>query len=199
MEPVPEYTPWSELAAGFAAGGGAAAFAIAPIAPLTESHTCFWSFATIACCRTAGCTMMLSLAAFAEVPNLSELSVQRPCSMQNTERSIGSAPAGTILSFAMIRSCLPPVTISPASNNSGRFELFTSTSVFTWSPWYACETAPPRGLTRPRTLPASVTSTSPLLRPSSSVRNWSAGSDFPSSRTTGKSVRSPLSIGFSTR
>jgi hypothetical protein len=73
-------------------------------------------------------------AAFAEAPNFAELSVQRPCSMQNTDRSIGSAPTGTIRSLAITRSCLPPVTISPASNSSGRFELFTSTSVFTWSP-----------------------------------------------------------------
>jgi len=36
---------------------------------------------------------------------------------------------------AMMRSCLPPVTISPASNSSGRFELLTNTKVFTWSPW----------------------------------------------------------------
>src|SRR5258708_380765 len=46
---------------------------------------------------------------------------------QNTSRSIGSLSAGTIRSLPITRSCLPPVTISPASRTSGRFELLTST------------------------------------------------------------------------
>ena len=97
------------------------------IAPLTEFQTFCWSFATIASCRTAGYTIKVPVDVFAVAPNFSELSVHRPGSMQKTDRSTGSPPAGTILSFAMTRSCLPPVTISPANSNKGRFELFTST------------------------------------------------------------------------
>jgi ribosomal protein S14 len=44
--------------------------------------------------------------AFAAAPKVGELSVQRPGSMQNTDRSIGSAPTGTMRSLAMTRSCL---------------------------------------------------------------------------------------------
>ena len=76
-------------------------------------------------------------------------------------------------SLAITRSCLPPVTISPASSSSGWLELLTSTSVFTWSPGRSDKMAGPlsRRRTRPRTLPASVTSTAPFFSPSSRVRN----------------------------
>src|SRR5271165_6335197 len=48
---------------------------------------------------------------------------------------------------------------------------------------------------RPRACPASVTTTSPLRRPSSSVRNSAVSYDLPA--TTGKTVRLPLLIGLS--
>ena len=69
--------------------------------------------------------------ALAAAPKVAELSVQRPGSIQKTPRSMGSAPAGTMRSLAMTRSCLPPVTISPARRRSGLEELLTRTSVLT--------------------------------------------------------------------
>ena len=55
------------------------------------------------------------------------------------------------------------------------------------------------GRTRPWTLPASVTSTSPLLMPSSSVMKGVSPGDLLLARTTGNSRRLPLSMGASTR
>jgi hypothetical protein len=102
-------------------GDGAAI--MPPMAPCTESHTFCWSFATMACSRTVGCTMKLPAADLSAPPKVEELSVQRPGSMQKTERSIGSPPAGTMRSLAMTRSCLPPVTISPAKEHEGLFRV----------------------------------------------------------------------------
>src|SRR5712672_3225222 len=62
---------------------------------------------------------------------LPSAAVQRPGSTQNTLRSTGSLSAGTMRSLPITRSCLPPVTISPASNSNGRLELLTSTNWLT--------------------------------------------------------------------
>src|ERR1700712_5128668 len=99
------------LPSTIALGGGAAATAIPATAVLTESHTCCWLLATIACCRTSGCTIKLFADDFAVTPNVAELSVHRPCSTQKTDRSTGSESDGTMRSLATMRSCLPPVTI----------------------------------------------------------------------------------------
>ena len=63
--------------------------------------------------------------------NFSLVPTHRPGSTQNTSRSMGSLSGGTMRSFAITRSCLPPVTISPANNNRARFELLISTSRLT--------------------------------------------------------------------
>src|SRR5450432_1245763 len=82
----------------------------------TASQTLLWSASAIALKRTLGWAITDAC-----VSNLPLVPTQRPCSTQNTARSTGSLSAGTILS-------LPPVTTSPASRISGRFELLTSTS-----------------------------------------------------------------------
>ena len=105
-----------------------------------------------------------------EVPKCSLLATQRPGSTQNTLRSTGSLSAGTMRSFPITRSCLPPVTISPARSSNGRFELLISTNRFTSA--FSRRTAGVRPLRiSPRTFPYSVTTTSPDRKPSSSVRN----------------------------
>src|ERR1700759_4468810 len=76
---------------------------------LTASQTFCWSLSAIAFIRTLGCSITDAC-----VSNLFEVSTQRPCSTQKTERSTGSLSAGTILSLLTPRSCLPPVTTSPA-------------------------------------------------------------------------------------
>ena len=47
----------------------------------------------------------------------SDEATQRPGSTQKTDRSIGSDFGGTMRSTPITRSCLPPVTTSPASSN----------------------------------------------------------------------------------
>ena len=47
---------------------------------------------------------------------------------------MGSLLGGTMRSLPTTRSCLPPVTISPASRIRGRSELFTRTRRFTSAP-----------------------------------------------------------------
>src|SRR4051812_1122378 len=97
--------------------------------------------------RTLGCAICDFM-----LENCADVSVQRPGSTQKTPRSTGSLSAGMTRSFAITRSCLPPVTISPASRMSGRLELFTRTRLFTWAPELAGTT--PRG---PATHPADAT------------------------------------------
>ena len=128
------------------------------------------------------------------VPNCMVDPVQRPGSTQNTPRSMGSLSAGMMRSAPMTRSCLPPVTISPASKTSGRLELFTSTSWLTWAPVSGAGVGLPR--TRPRTLPDSVTTTSPDFNPSSSVRNSRVSCEV--AATTGNTVRLPCRIAGNT-
>ena len=117
--------------------------------------------------------------------------VHRPGSTQNTLRSIGSLSGGTIRSLPITLSCLPPVTISPASRSRGRCELLINTS------WFTC--APPgeigigwRRRIIGRAIPDSVTTTSPERSPSSSVRNPCVSCDF--AATTGNTVRLPCLI-----
>ena len=101
----------------------------------------------MALARTEGCAIIaIGTGAFdrgppeaepyiaSDAPKCSLVATQRPGSTQNTLRSTGSLSAGTMRSLPITRSCLPPVTISPASNSSGRLELFTSTSRFTCAP-----------------------------------------------------------------
>src|SRR5258708_21204644 len=152
-------------------------------------------FQTSCCCLSA-ITLFRTLGwaiTDACVSNLLELSIQRPCSTQNTERSTGSLSAGTILSLPTTRSCFPPVTTSPASRISGRLELLTSTNRFTsalFGCWYIG-----RGWRRiiPAIFPTSVTTISPERMPSSSVINPLVSWTF--SATTGKIVRSPWVMG----
>ncbi len=67
-------------------------------------------------------------------PNCDLVTTQRSGSTQNTERSMGSLLGGTMRSLATTRSCLPPVTISPASRMRGRSELFSKTRRLTSAP-----------------------------------------------------------------
>ena len=50
---------------------------------------------------------------------------QRPCSTQKTSSGSGSAPGATMRSLAMMRSCLPPLTSSPARRSKGRLLRLT--------------------------------------------------------------------------
>src|SRR5258708_6735561 len=77
--------------------------------------------------RTLGWTMVLA-AANCELP------VQRPCSTQKTSRGSGGAPTGTMRSLPMTRSCLPPLTSSPARSSNGRLLRLIRTSWLTEAP-----------------------------------------------------------------
>src|SRR4051794_6048439 len=139
--------------------------------------------------RTAGCAICapMLLNSFVEP-------VHRPGSTQKTLRSTGSLCGGTIRSLPMMRSCFPPVTISPASSNNGRSELFSSTSLFTSAlPLYG------RCLGRRIIIgscPASVTTTSPERTPSSRVRYHDASRAL--AATIGNTVSLPWLIGART-
>src|ERR1039458_8330942 len=79
--------------------------------------------------RTLGC----AICDFME-PKCSDEATQRPGSTQNTDRSMGSDLGGTMRSTPITRSCLPPVTTSPASRSRGWSELLIRTNRFTASP-----------------------------------------------------------------
>src|ERR1700730_15690000 len=66
------------------------------------------------------------------------LPVQRPCSTQKTSRGSGGAPAGTMRSLPMTRSCLPPLTSSPPRSNSGRLLRLINTRWLTEAPVLGC-------------------------------------------------------------
>ena len=114
--------------------------------------------------RTLGCAIWDFSA-----PKWSDEATHRPGSTQNTDRSIGSDFGGTMRSTPITRSCLPPVTTSPASKSSGRSELLISTRRLTSAP--DCRGIRVPGRTKPCSEPASVTTTVPDRNPSSSVSN----------------------------
>src|ERR1035438_8259785 len=124
-------------------------------------------------------------------PKCSDEATQRPGSTQNTDRSIGPDFGETIRSTPMTRSCLPPVTTSPASRSKGWSELLIRTRRFTSAP--DCRGMGEPGRTNPRSEPASVTTTEPARIPSSSVSRRPVS--FSAPPTTGKILRFPLVTG----
>src|SRR5438128_786635 len=172
-------------------------WAIGVCALFTSDHTFVWSLSAMALLRTEGAAISAPdtpPGTPGAIPNLSLVPTHRPGSTQNTLKSMGSLSAGTMRSLPITRSCLPPVTISPANNNRGRLELFTSTNWFTW----AFSTGIGREWRRiiERILPDSVTTTSPDRRPSSRVRNSLVSNDL--AATMGNTVRLPCRIGART-
>ena len=184
--------------AGFAGAGSAATISVRDL--WTSSQTFCWSLSAIASLRTLGCAIwaLNELKLSAGYPRGAPppvLATQRPGSTQKTLRSMGSLLGGTMRSLPTTRSCLPPVTISPASRISGRSELLTSIRRLTCAPSpHGIIGRSPSGTRRRRRikgamLPASVTTTSPERRPSSSVRKLRVSWDRPAAATTGKIVR----------